>query len=285
MPISLIYHDVVTAGQFDGSGFPGAGAARYKFSKSEFRCHLEALNRVAKAASLLTRNSPLNSTAQNDSSLPCLLTFDDGGASSILTIAGMLEERGWTGRFFITTDLINSPAFLRREQVCQLLQRGHLIGSHSCSHPLRMSACSWDQLVDEWRRSCDVLSDIIGEQVTAASVPGGFFSRRVAQAAAQSGIRTLFTSEPTARQRVVDGCQVLGRYSIDRGVSADQVAAIAAGRVSPRLKQALLWNAKKIAKTLAARLYVATRERFLRRSCPQNSAIRFGSLASTGVAR
>ena len=282
MPIALIYHDVVPAGEFDASGFPGPGAARYKFFTEEFHGHLEALQRVAQAAPISTCDSTLAPAGDNKSSLPCLLTFDDGGASSVLTIAGMLEERGWTGHFFVTTDLIDSPAFLSREQVGLLRQRGHFIGSHSCSHPRRMSACTWEQLVDEWRRSCDVLSAIVGEQVTMASVPGGFYSRRVAQAAANAGIRTLFTSEPTARQWVVDGCSVLGRYSIDRGVSAEQMAAIAAGKLVPRLRQAVVWQAKKIAKTMAAPLYAAVRERLLSSSYSQNAARRAG-INTTGA--
>jgi peptidoglycan/xylan/chitin deacetylase (PgdA/CDA1 family) len=274
MPIALIYHDVVPAGHFDASGFPGTGAARYKFINSEFHSHLEALQGVAQAGSFSAGNAPPESAGQGPASLPCLLTFDDGGNSSILTIAGMLEERGWTGHFFVTTDLIDAPAFVSRQQVCQLRRRGHVVGSHSCSHPRRMSACTWEQLVDEWRRSCDVLADIIGEQVTVASVPGGFYSHRVAQAAAHAGIRTLFTSEPTARQWVVEGCAVRGRYSIDRGVSAEQMAAIAAGKVVPRLRQAAVWQAKKVAKTMAGSLYTALRERLLSKSYSQNSARR-----------
>jgi len=284
MPIALIYHDVVPAGQFDASGFPGSGAARYKFSKGEFRSHLEALEHVAVSASLVASGSPLDLGGRKRSPLPCLLTFDDGGSSSILTIAGMLEERGWTGQFFVSTDWIDSPAFLSREQVCQLTQRGHIVGSHSCSHPLRMSACTWDQLVDEWRRSCDILSSIIGERVTVASVPGGFYSRRVAQAAAQAGIRTLFTSEPTTRQTYVDGCAVMGRYSIDRGVSAKQAAAIAAGQVLPRLRQAVLWQAKKFAKTITGSLYAAARERILKSRYSPGSTGRTNR-TSTGVPR
>jgi hypothetical protein len=163
VPIALIYHDVVPAGQFEASGFPGTGAARYKFFEGEFHGHLEALQRLAQPGAPLACNLPLESAGCRKSSpLPCLLTFDDGGSSSILTIAGMLEERGWSGHFFIPTDLLDSPAFLSRRQVLQLRQRGHVVGSHSCSHPLRMSACTWEQLVDEWRRSCDILSDIIG---------------------------------------------------------------------------------------------------------------------------
>ena len=71
------------------------------------------------------------------------------------------------------------------------------IGSHSCSHPLRMGHCSWPQLLDEWSRSRAILSDIVGADVRDASVPGGDFAPQVAEAAARAGITRLFTSEPT----------------------------------------------------------------------------------------
>ncbi|HEY3969286.1 MAG TPA: polysaccharide deacetylase family protein [Planctomycetaceae bacterium] len=262
MPIALIFHDVVPAQEFDASGFAGAGAARYKFFEEEFRLYLAALDGVARRA----RPRAAESDSPTEPALPFLLTFDDGGRSAHSIVAGLLEERGWRGQFFISTDFLDTPAFLTREEVGELHRRGHVIGSHSCSHPPRMSDCTPEQLVLEWRQSCQILAEIIGEQITTASVPGGFYSRPVAAAAAQAGITVLFTSEPTAFPHVVDGCIVKGRYSIDRGVPIETMSAIAAGRFLPRWQQALAWQAKKAAKTLAGPLYADLRERWLRQS-------------------
>ncbi|MBI3860366.1 MAG: polysaccharide deacetylase family protein [Planctomycetia bacterium] len=294
MPIALIYHDVVPDGAFDSSGFPGASAAHYKFSEAEFHRHLAALASLPTLLASATHHraptgsggAPTNianvsrsafsaagtlteklmDPVDFDGSAPCLLTFDDGGCSAYATVAGLLEARGWRGHFFITTDFLDQPGFLTSSEMRELHQRGHVIGSHSCSHPARMSACTRTQLVDEWRRSCDVLAAITGEPVTTASVPGGFFSRRVAEAAAAAGIRTLFTSEPTAGTYLIDGCTVQGRYSVDRSVSIETVAAIAAGKIFPRLRQSALWQIKKAAKTIAGPLYAEFRNRVLRRS-------------------
>jgi hypothetical protein len=133
-----------------------------------------------------------------------------------------------------------------------------------------MSACSWEQLVDEWSRSCEILSSLIGEPVTTGSVPGGFYSRQVAEAAARAGIRNLFTSEPTARPQHVAGCTVLGRYSIDRSVTVDAMSAIASGRLFPRLRQTLLWKAKAVAKSLAGPLYARLRKQWLEHQYKSN---------------
>src|SRR2546421_11759443 len=129
----------------------------------------------------------------------------------------MLERHGLRGHFFVVTDFIGTAPFLNADQIRELRGRGHVVGSHSCSHPERISACGREQLVEEWRRSCAVLSDILGEAVTTASVPGGFYSKAVAEAAAEAGVRLLYTSEPTTRTWTVAGCEVRGRYSVVRG--------------------------------------------------------------------
>lgn len=262
MPIALLYHDVVAREQMDASGFSGGGAARYKLTPAEFRQHLDALERMAPAPPILAPD--LLRPAVPESSW--LLTFDDGGKSASDPIADLLEASGWRGHFFITVNYINSSTFVTAEQIRALRQRGHVIGSHSCSHPERMSACAWDQLLKEWQRSQEVLADILGEAVTVASVPGGFYSAAVAQAAAQAGFKVLFNSEPTVRAHSVEGCLVLGRYTIYRGMSAQKAGDLVAGRIAPRLQQALLWNLKKITKAVGGRLYLQLRKRLLTRA-------------------
>jgi peptidoglycan/xylan/chitin deacetylase (PgdA/CDA1 family) len=245
--------------QSDASGFSGGDAARYKLTPAEFRQHIEMLKHVARTPPALAPELLRHAAAGPD----WLLTFDDGGVTACDPIARILEEQGWRGHFFITVDYINSPSFVTVEQIRALRRRGHIIGSHSCSHPERMSSCGRDQLVSEWRRSQQVLSDMLGELVTVASVPGGYYSRAVAQAAAQAGLQVLFNSEPTPRAHTVDGCLVLGRYTIYRGMSAKKAADLVAGKFLPRLEQAFLWSTKKVTKALGGRLYLRLRKQLL----------------------
>jgi len=242
-----MYHDVVDNGNYSGSGFPGPGADRYKLDRPEFERHLRAIREAI-------------------GSQPVLLTFDDGGVSAHQRIAGMLEEFGWRGHFFVTTDWIGQPGFLSAAQIQELDRRGHVVGSHSASHPVRMSQIPWDQMVREWGDSREQLAKIVGHPIEFASVPGGYYSRKVAQAAAQAGIRTLFTSEPTARVQIVDGCQVLGRYVVQRGMGPEWSAGFAAGHALPRFRQALLWKTKQAAKVLSGGLYLRAREAILKKA-------------------
>jgi peptidoglycan/xylan/chitin deacetylase (PgdA/CDA1 family) len=126
-------------------------------------------------------------------------------------VAGMLEEYAWRGYFFVTTDGIGRPGFLNDRQIRELDKRGHVIGSHSCSHPERMSRGPWERLLAEWKASTERPASSVSHAVKVASVPGGYYSRRVAETAAAAGIETLFTSEPKADVRTVNGCRVLGR--------------------------------------------------------------------------
>lgn len=252
MPISLLYHDVVAEGQYDASGFPGAGAARYKLTLRQFRSHMDAIA-AAGAKPLTIRELPPVPVS------PLMLTFDDGGLSAYLPIADILEHRGWRGHFFMTVDCINAPRFLTAGHLRELHARGHVIGTHSCSHPARMSHCTWNQLLHEWQHSRDVLADVLGEPVTVGSVPGGYYSPTVARAAARAGLHTLFTSEPIADEQDVNGCLVLGRYTVYRGMSPRAAAALARGRLLRRSRQYLAWNLKKLAKSAGGHTYLNAR--------------------------
>ena len=250
--LSLLYHDVVEGGDWDASGFPGALPAAYKLERRDFENHLSAVSRVA-----ARRDTVRDLFQPVPGPPPVLLTFDDGGASAYACVADLLERAGWRGHFLVTTDYIDTPGFVTRAQLRELVGRGHVIGSHSCSHPNPMSRCGWDRLVAEWTRSAAVLADVLGEPVRVASVPGGAFSRRVAAAAAAAGLTALFTSEPTARCRVVDGCLVLGRFVLRRGDPPKRAAALASGNLRARLSQLVVWNLKKIAKAVGGDLYPA----------------------------
>jgi peptidoglycan/xylan/chitin deacetylase (PgdA/CDA1 family) len=246
--LSITYHDVVELRRHHQSGFLGSWAKIYKLEPHEFAMHLEAIRGVI-------GNRAIGSTETGEPGRICL-TFDDGGVSAYQTVASMLERHGWRGHFFVATDWIGKPGFLNEEQLRELDRRGHVIGSHSCSHPTRMAHLPWAEMLREWTESTSRLAQILGHPVTIASVPGGYYSRAVANAAAYAGIQTLFTSEPTTTVDRVEGCQVLGRYVVQQGMGPEWSAGFAAGQVVPRLKQAVMWKAKGAAKRLGGKVYL-----------------------------
>jgi peptidoglycan/xylan/chitin deacetylase (PgdA/CDA1 family) len=254
--LSLMYHDVVPHAEHQASGFGSADAALYKLEPEDFARHLAAINAVVSDRPQLVTDWMAGKVLPSDT---WMLTFDDGGASFYPLIADHLEALSWRAHFFITTDYIGAPAFLNRAQIRELHRRGHSIGSHSCSHPLRFAARPRHEMQREWSESVKVLSDLLGEAVQVASIPGGQYSRQVAESAAAAGIKALFTSEPTTVSAGVDGCIVLGRYAIQRWTSPAVAAAMATGRLAPRFKQWLWWETKKSVKTLGGDYYLKLR--------------------------
>jgi peptidoglycan/xylan/chitin deacetylase (PgdA/CDA1 family) len=259
--ISIMYHDVLSRGENDESGFPWPDAGLYKLERAQFVEHIEAI-----AAAIRHKPISVFDLARGiNESIPLLLTFDDGGRSAYACVAEILEAMGWRGHFLVTANYVDHPAFLTRSQIRQLHGRGHVIGTHSSSHPMRMSQCSWEEMMQEWNSSVEALSDIIGVRVKVGSVPGGHYSRQVAETASLAGIEMLFTSEPTTKCHSVNGCLVLGRYTVQRWMSSQVAAAIASGKILPRVRQLLYWNAKKVTKALGGAYYLRLRESLLGR--------------------
>jgi peptidoglycan/xylan/chitin deacetylase (PgdA/CDA1 family) len=254
--LSLEYHDVVV-GIPDETGFPGAGPASYKLPAVEFERHLDAIAtrtaNVGRATDWV--KAPIGAP-------PLFITFDDGGISAYTRIASALEKRGWRGHFFVTSGRIGTPTFVSPAQIRELHDRGHVIGSHSHSHPKRMGACRPADILEEWRRSIGVLSEILGEPIETASVPGGFYTRDVGEAAAQAGLKALFTSAPTTQLTSVAGCYVLGRYTLRRWSSAETAAAIAAWSWRPRMTQWALYSGLNLLRTVAGDHYTRVRQMF-----------------------
>jgi peptidoglycan/xylan/chitin deacetylase (PgdA/CDA1 family) len=256
--LSLEYHDVVPHDAFDSSGFPGPGPASYKLTQETFKQHLDAIEARIRRPVLRAPDW----LVQLQKEQPIFITFDDGGLSAYTFIADALERRSWRGHFFVTVGRIGTPTFLSATQLHELHQRGHVIGTHSFSHPARMGGCSREQLADEWHRSVGILGDILGDAVLTGSVPGGFYTRTVAEIASQAGLRVLFTSAPTIRCHTVDSCLVLGRYTLRRWSKSETAGALAAGAMLPRAGQWALYGGLDLLRRIAGDHYTKIRRRF-----------------------
>ena len=250
---SLMYHDVVAAGMDDASGFPGPSAASYKLPWPEYEAQVGQL-----AASGL--RFPRVDAADAFTAGHCLLTFDDGGASS-LAAARVLDAHGMTGHFLITGARIGTPGFASEADLRALAAAGHVIGSHSHTHPADISRLPAAAMAAEWRDSIDRLAGVLGTPIEVASIPGGFYTRGVAASAFASGIRYLFTSEPTTAVARLEQGLLIGRYALQRGMGPGAAAAFARGIGTARQRQWLLWNLKKPAKRWAGPAYRWLRQR------------------------
>lgn len=242
--LTYLFHDVYETDP-SSSGFSGAAADRYKLRLRDFEEQLEALASARVDEPVLVVRAPQNV----NTTIPFAITFDDGGVSFHTTIAERLERFGWRGHFFVTTDYIGDRRFLDADQIRDLDRRGHVVGTHSASHPARLSYRAWDDIVGEWRRSRETLEGILEHEVKVGSVPGGYFSPTVARAATAAGIDVLFTSEPEITIRRIHLCSVLGRFTVRRDHRPDFTRRLGALETGVRAKEWIRWNARKLIKT------------------------------------
>jgi peptidoglycan/xylan/chitin deacetylase (PgdA/CDA1 family) len=254
--IALLFHDVYTRDPAE-SGFVSDAADRYKLTVPDFDAQLAGVRDVRSDSPIVAAALPRHAADPVAAARgPFLITVDDGGASYYTHIAERLEHRGWRGHCFVTTDFIDQRGFMSRDELRSLDKRGHVIGSHSASHPARFSALPFDRMVSEWSRSCRLLEDILGRRIEIASVPGGYFSPDVARAAHEAGIRVLFTSEPVTRIDAENDCLLVGRFTIRRGDPRDRARRLVSAAPWTRALEWASWNAKGIAKPLLGPSYV-----------------------------
>jgi peptidoglycan/xylan/chitin deacetylase (PgdA/CDA1 family) len=243
--VSLLFHDVYESDPRE-SGFRSPAADRYKLPIPEFEAQLDGLAQAWLG---------MNRIPSPESRFPVVITVDDGGVSFYTVVADRLEALGLRAHCFVSTDFIGQRGFLSANQIRELDARGHLIGTHSASHPPRFSALTFAEMRREWTDSRQRLADVLGRAVTAGSVPGGYFSPAVARAARQSGLRTLFTSEPTTRPSTIDGCRIAGRFTIRRGHRPDMARRFTSDAPWARCKAWIGWNAKALVKPVLGASY------------------------------
>jgi peptidoglycan/xylan/chitin deacetylase (PgdA/CDA1 family) len=209
-----MYHEVVD--DPNESGFQRPSAMRYKHQTADF---VRDLDIIAKKKALIRLVTDVDTTKPGNY---IFLTFDDGGKSTMRT-AAFLAQRGLKGHFFIPTSKIDDPLFLSKTAVRELHQQGHIIGSHSHTHPANFTVLTLDQMHDEWHRSVAILSDIIGGQIITGSIPSGFSCSNTIATAGRAGIKYLFTSEIRTKPWWHENVLCFGRVCPQRHTPAKKI--------------------------------------------------------------
>lgn len=209
--ITLMYHDIYRESTGE-SGFQTIGSLNYKIKFDQFENHL------IKIRELIDLNPELTGDI--------LFTFDDGGKSAYTIIAPLLKKYGFTGYFFITTDMIGKEGFCTENQIKELHKEGHIIGSHNHIHRSSTENCSSKQITDEWNLSSKIIEKIIGIKPACASLPNGFSDSKILKAIENVGFRKVFTSTPTTIINNRNGIEFIGRYSISATTSVENLKAI-----------------------------------------------------------
>jgi len=122
------------------------------------------------------------------------LTFDDGNISDLETALPELLRRGLKAVFFICVGLLDRPGFIGAGDLRRLVDNGMIIGTHGMHHR-RWRSLSGADLDEEIVEARHRLEDMIGRPITKASIPGGFYDRRLLSTLRKAGYAGVYTSD------------------------------------------------------------------------------------------
>lgn len=159
---------------------------------------------------------------------------------------------------------VNSQEIHLKEQIKELALRGHVIGSHSSSHPERMDIMSVSELNNEWLNSTQVLKEIVGQDILTASIPNGYSNHKVLEVMNKMGIVNIYTSNPTTKIRKFKGSNIIRRYVITNDVTPEYVVSLISSS-SLRFKMKLRHDILGFAKFVLGNNYLKIRRKLLQK--------------------
>lgn len=240
--LTFLYHEATD--NPTTTGFQRTSNLPYKHKLKEFYKNIDII--VENSQKIITINQ------LKDFSKGTLLTFDDGGKSA-LGIADYLEKYNLKGHFFITTSLIGERGFLNEKDIIELHYRGHIIGSHSHTHPNVFKALRYDQMIFEWTESKKILESILKINIQSCSVPGGDANRDTYLSAQESGYNIVFNSTPTIKPIEKKNIKILGRFCPKAGTKDSVIYNICHHKGLGRYL--LIRKFKNLIKTLFSPIY------------------------------
>lgn len=122
---------------------------------------------------------------------PVMLTFDDTNLDQYTVAAPELEKYGFKGVFFVMTVSLGRPRYMSREQVKDLSERGHSIGSHTWDHQ-NVKKLKDEEWVTQVEKPGKVLEEITGKPVTYFAYPFGLWNQEAITALQSRGITAAF---------------------------------------------------------------------------------------------
>ncbi len=107
---------------------------------------------------------------------PVMITFDDTDVDQFTNAKPILDKHGFKATFFIMTVSLGRPDYMTREQVKQLSDEGHTIGSHTWNHKnvKQFEEADWTIQID---KPSQTLEKITGKKIEYFAYPFGVWSK------------------------------------------------------------------------------------------------------------
>ncbi len=107
---------------------------------------------------------------------PVMLTFDDTKLDQYTVALPELKKYGFKGVFFIMTVSLGRPNYMSRDQVKEMSDAGHVIGSHTYDHQ-NVKKYQEDDWITQIEKPTKTLMEITGKEIKYFAYPFGLWNR------------------------------------------------------------------------------------------------------------
>jgi len=151
---------------------------------------------------------------------PIMITFDDTHEEHYSIAASELKKYGFKGVFFIMTVSINSPKYMSKSQIIDLVHQGHVIGAHTWNHEMVTKYKDKDWGV-QLSKPQQVLQTITNKPIHYFAYPFGIWNQAAITGIKKRGYDLAFilstkkdTANPsfTVRRMIVSGTWTTPRF-------------------------------------------------------------------------
>jgi len=251
----LLYHELFPA--------EGTNARNYSITAETFESHVKYLAENGFCALTL---DDLKKGAGTEGKC-VIISFDDGYKSDHSIALPILKKHGMKAVFFVTTGWVGTEGFVTWEDLSEMASDGMSIGSHGVTHRF-LSDLDEIELKRELTESKEALQKRLGAGPRFLSLPGGFGSGRVLEAAKAAGYAGVCTSIPgLSGARRNEGFTVFNRFVMTRKTAFEEFRAVVnadAGTLAAYRAKHHIKNGLK--KVLGSRNYYALWARFFRQA-------------------
>ena len=134
---------------------------------------------------------------QDKTSIPeksVIISFDDGNQSDYTVAFPLLKRYNFKAAFFLTTDFIEKPGFLKTSQILEMSKEGMEFGTHGKSHKF-LPSLEEKELKMELRDSKRELEELLEKEIKILSLPGGYNNSMIKKVAMAVGYQGICSSE------------------------------------------------------------------------------------------
>ena len=122
---------------------------------------------------------------------PVLISFDDTRLDQFTAALPELNKYDFKAAFFIMTVSLGKPGYMSKEQVKQLADEGHTIGSHTYDHK-NVKKYTADDWVEQVQKPSSQLQIITGKPVEYFAFPFGLWNKEAIAKLKDHDFKTVF---------------------------------------------------------------------------------------------